>query len=374
MTTDGLRRTSLYDLHVAAGARMVPFAGWEMPVQYAGVTEEHLAVRTRAGLFDVSHMGEVRVDGPDALAVVQRVITNDAARLTVGQGLYSPMCTPSGGIVDDVTVFRTSDRGYLFVVNASTRTKDVAWINTHAEGRAAVVRDVSDDTALLALQGPRAADILADVVGVDLTGLALFHLRDGVMIGGAATRVFHTGYTGEDGFEIACPWDTAPSVWAVLLEAGRAHDTQPVGLGARDTLRLEAALMLYGNDIDETTSPLEAPLAWTVKFEKGDFTGRDVLLRQRTDGVARRLAGFEVTERAIPRQHCPIEADGHVVGEVTSGSFAPFLKRPLGMGYVPSALSVAGTPLGIEIRGKPATATVVKLPFYRRQKISKEVR
>jgi aminomethyltransferase len=303
------------------------------------------------------------------------VITNDAARLTIGQGLYSPMCTPSGGIVDDVTVFRTADRAYLFVVNASTRAKDVTWINTHAEGRAAVVRDVSDETALLALQGPRAAGILADAAGVDLSGLAPFHFRDRVVIGGATTRVFHTGYTGEDGFEIACPWDNAPSVWTALLAAGRVHDTQPVGLGARDTLRLEAALMLYGNDIDETTSPLEAPLAWTVKFEKGDFTGRDVLLRQRTDGLARRLAGFEVTERAIPRQHCPIfEAGGHVVGEVTSGSFAPFLKRPLGMGYVPSALSVAGTPIRIEIRGKPAAASVVKLPFYRRKKIPTEVR
>jgi len=374
MAAEGLRRTSLYDLHVTAGARMVPFAGWEMPVQYAGVTEEHLAVRTGAGLFDVSHMGEVRVEGRDALAVVQRVITNDAARLTIGQGLYSPMCTPSGGIVDDVTVFRTADRAYLFVVNASTRVKDVTWINTHAEGRAAVVRDVSDETALLALQGPRAASILAEAAGVDLSGLAPFHFRDRVVIGGAATRVFHTGYTGEDGFEIACPWDNAPSVWTALLAAGRVHDTQPVGLGARDTLRLEAALMLYGNDIDETTSPLEAPLAWTVKFEKGDFTGRDVLLRQRTDGLARRLVGFEVTERAIPRQHCPIEAGGHVVGEVTSGSFAPFLKRPLGMGYVPSALSVAGTPIRIEIRGKPAAASVVKLPFYRRKKIPTEVR
>jgi len=368
VTAETLRRTSLYDAHVAAGARMVPFAGWEMPVQYAGVTEEHLAVRTHAGMFDVSHMGEVQVEGPDALAVVQRTITNDAGRLGVGQGLYSPMCTPSGGIVDDVTVFRTGDRAYLFVVNASTRGKDVAWIRTHAERRDVSVRDVSDDTALLALQGPRAAGILTDATGVDLSGVAPFNLLDGVVIGGIAARVFHTGYTGEDGFEIACPWDTAPRVWTTLLEAGRGAGAQPVGLGARDTLRLEAAFMLYGNDIDETTTPLEAPLAWTVKFEKGDFSGRDALLHQRTAGVSRRLVGFDVTDRAIPRQHCPIESGGQVVGEVTSGSFAPFLKRPLGMGYVPSALSAAGTPIRIDVRGKPAAAVVAKLPFYRRKK------
>jgi aminomethyltransferase len=339
-----------------------------MPVQYAGVTEEHLAVRTHAGLFDVSHMGEIEVEGPEALAVVQRTITNDAGRLAVGQGLYSPMCTPSGGIVDDVTVFRTGDRAYLYVVNASTRSKDVAWIRSHAERRDAAVRDVSDSTALLALQGPRARGVCSAATGVDLSGLAPFHLRDGVVIDGIATRVFHTGYTGEDGFEIACPWDAAPRVWTALLKAGRGESAQPVGLGARDTLRLEAALMLYGNDIDETTSPLEAPLAWTVKFEKGDFSGRDALLRQRAAGVTRRLVGFEVTDRAIPRQHCPIEAGGQVVGEVTSGSFAPFLKRPLGMGYVPTALAAPGTPIRIDVRGKRAAASVVKLPFYRRKK------
>lgn len=373
MSTEALRRTSLYDAHRAAGARMVAFAGWEMPVQYTGVTDEHMAVRTRAGLFDVSHMGEVQIEGADALAVVQRVITNDASRLDVGQGLYSPMCTPAGGIVDDVTVFRLGPEAYLFVVNASRRATDVAWIRSQAEGRAAIVRDVSDDVALLALQGPRAARILGRAGGPRPLALAPFHLCEGVVIGGAATRVFRTGYTGEDGFEIACAWNAAPDVWAALLDAGRVDGLRPAGLGARDTLRLEAAFMLYGNDIDETTSPLEAPLAWTVKFEKGDFAGREALLRQREAGVSRRLVGFEVVERAIPRPHCPILADGRTVGEVTSGSFAPFLKRPVGMGYVPRALSAAGTAMRIDVRGKPAAATVVKLPFYRRAKTEAEV-
>ncbi len=351
---------------------MVPFAGWEMPVQYAGVTVEHLAVRTRAGVFDVSHMGEVRVEGPDALAVVQRVITNDAARLAVGQGLYSPMCTPTGGIVDDVTVFRVGGQAYLFVVNAATREKDVAWIVEHARGHAADVRDVSDDVALLALQGPRAVAVLAGASGVEIGTLPPFHFRDAVPIAGTTAQVMRTGYTGEDGFEIACPWDDAPGVWAALRDAGAAHGLQPAGLGARDTLRLEAAFMLYGNDIDETISPLEAPLAWTVKFEKGEFTGREVLLRQRSGGVARRLVGFEAADRAIPRQHYPILAGGEKVGEVTSGTFAPFLQRPLGMGYVPIALSVVGTTIGIEVRERTAPARVVKLPFYRRKKSQTE--
>ncbi len=361
-----LRRTSLYDVHRAAGARMVPFAGWEMPVQYTGVTEEHMAVRTRVGLFDISHMGEIRIEGPEALPAIQRVITNDAARLAVGQGLYTPMCAPQGGIIDDVIVFRVADRAYLLVVNAATRAKDLGWIRDHAGG--ATPRDASDDMALLALQGPRAGAVLEASSGADLAPLPPFHLREGVVIAGVPTMVSRTGYTGEDGFEIACPWDDAPAVWVALVEAGGTHGLLPAGLGARDTLRLEAGLMLYGQDIDETTSPLEAPLGWTVKFDKGAFNGREALLRQRTDGVKRRLVGFETTDQVIPRQHHAICADGQRRGEVTSGTFAPFLRRPLGMGYVPIALSVAGSDLGVEVRGKIAPARVVRLPFYRRPK------
>jgi aminomethyltransferase len=313
-------------------------------------------------------MGEVRVEGAGALAVVQRVITNDAARLAVGEGLYSPMCTAAGGIVDDVTVFRVGEQAYLFVVNAGTRTKDVAWIVDHARNHAATVRDISDQVALLALQGPRAMVVMAGASGVDLAALPPFHFRDAVPIAGTRGLVMRTGYTGEDGLEIACPWDDAPKIWDALMDAGTTHGLRPIGLGARDTLRLEAAFRLYGNDIDETTSPLEALLAWTVKFDKGDFTGRDALLRQQTSGVARRFIGFEVTDRAIPRQHYRIVADGQVVGEVTSGTFAPFLQRALGMGYVPTPLTGVGTAIGIEVRGKTVAAHVVKLPFYRRKK------
>ncbi|MDR7418466.1 MAG: glycine cleavage system aminomethyltransferase GcvT [Armatimonadota bacterium] len=366
MTDQPLRRTSLYDAHVAAGGRVVPFAGWELPVQYTGISEEHQAVRTRAGLFDVSHMGEVRVEGPEALEAVQRLLTNDAARLAVGQGLYSPMCLPSGGIIDDVTVFRVAEHAYLLVVNAATRAKDVAWIREQAG--TAIVRDLSDETALLALQGPRAGAILDGAGGGVATTLPFFHLADGVSVGGVRCTVSRTGYTGEDGFEIACAWDRAPAVWAALMEAGKAHGLVPAGLGARDTLRLEAGMMLYGNDIDETTTPLEAPLGWTVKLNKAAFIGREALMRQKAEGVTRRLVGLEAAERAIPRPHYGIAVDGQRVGVVTSGTFSPTLRRPIGMGYVPVALAAPGTAVQLDVRGRPAPATVVRLPFYRRPK------
>ena len=363
---NALRRTSLYAAHRAAGARLVPFAGWEMPLQYASIVAEHVAVRTRAGLFDVSHMGEIRVEGPGALAVVQRLITNDAGRLPVGGGLYTPMCLPSGGIVDDVTVFRVAEDAYLFVVNAARREHDAAWITEHAAGAAAVVRDVSDATALLAVQGPRAATILARLAGDEVAALPRFHARDGVRIAGVPTWVSRTGYTGEDGFELAVPWDDAPRVWAALLEAGQSEGLMAAGLGARDTLRLEAGYMLYGNDIDETTTPLEAPLTWTVKFDKGEFIGRDALARQRATGVTRRLVGFEVVDRAIARPAQEIWADGGRVGRVTSGTFAPTLQRSIGLGYVSATHAAVGTMLQIQIRGVGVPARVVRLPFYRR--------
>ncbi|MDR7421015.1 MAG: glycine cleavage system aminomethyltransferase GcvT [Armatimonadota bacterium] len=369
---EGLRRTPLHEAHVAAGGRMVPFAGWELPVQYRGIGEEHTAVRTAAGLFDVSHMGEIWVEGPRALDAVQRLITNDAGRLAVGQGLYSPMCLPTGGIVDDVTVFRVADHAYLFVVNAATRAKDVAWIEEHAGG--AVVRDASDETALLALQGPRAAAVLEAATGRAFDGLRRFHLIGGVALAGTRVTVSRTGYTGEDGFEIAVLPELAPAVWEALLTAGRPHGLVPAGLGARDTLRLEAAYMLYGNDIDETTSPLEAPLGWTVKLDKAGFIGREALLAQKTAGVGRRLVGFEIADRAIPRQHCAIWADQAPAGEVTSGSFSPTLRRPIGLGYVPAALALPGAALQIEVRDRRVPATVVRLPFYRRPAGSGETR
>lgn len=362
--SESLRRTALYDVHVAAGARMVSFAGWAMPVQYAGVTEEHQAVRTHAGLFDVSHMGEVVIEGAAALAAVQRVITNDAARLAVGGGLYTPMCTPAGGIIDDIVVFRTAEQRYLCVVNAATREKDVAWMQASAGD--AAVRDVSDETALLALQGPRAAAVLAAASGTDLVALGRFQWRTGLEIAGASATVSRTGYTGEDGFEIACHWGAAPAVWDALIAAGRPFGLVPVGLAARDTLRLEAGLMLYGSDISEDTTPLEAPLAWTVKFDKGEFIGRAALLAQRAAGPRRRLVGFEIADRAIARQHCRVQVGGHEVGEVTSGTFAPTLGRPIGMAYVSTEYAAAGTELGVVVRDRLVPARVVRLPFYRR--------
>ena len=360
-----LRRTPLYDRHARLGARLVEFGGWEMPVQYAGIVEEHRAVRTAAGIFDVSHMGEVELEGPGALASVQQLITNDAGRLDIGGGLYTPMCLPSGGIVDDLTVFRTGAQRYLLVVNASTAAKDFAWIAEHT--RDAQARDRSAEWGLLALQGPRAGAILQRLTRPDPTALPAFHIITGAEVAGVGgCFISRTGYTGEDGYEIGCPWDQAPRLWDALLEGGVPDGLVPAGLGARDTLRLEAALMLYGNDIDETTTPLEAPLGWTVKLEKGAFIGREVLVRQMAEGTVRKLAGFEMTERAIPRHGYPLRIDGRAVGQVTSGTFGPWLGKSIGMGYVAREHAKPGTALGVEIRGKTTRAAVVKLPFYRR--------
>lgn len=364
MAVGQLKRTSLYPLHVAAGARMVEFGGWKMPVQYAGILEEHRTVRSGAGLFDVSHMGEVLVEGIGALETVQRLVTNDAGRLAVGQGMYTPMCTPAGGILDDVTVFRLADRRFLFIVNAATTAKDFAWIAQHTQN--ADVHDRSLQTALLALQGPKAQTILQRLTRTDLGSLRHFHVSDNVEVGGVRTLLSRSGYTGEDGFEIACQWEEAPRVWGALIEAGRADGLVQVGLGARDTLRLEAGIMLYGNDIDETTTPLEAPLGWTVKWDKGEFIGRAALLQQKERGVERRLIGFEITERAIPRAGYPLRAGGLQIGQVTSGTFGPWVNKSIGMGYVKKQHALPGAQIDVEIRGKPARATVVKLPFYKR--------
>lgn len=359
-----LTRTSLYEAHVHAGARMVDFAGWEMPVQYTSILAEHRAVRTRAGLFDVSHMGEVEVVGTGATETIQRLVPNDASRLALGQGMYTPMCTPSGGIVDDVTVFRLADQRWWLVVNAATTAKDVAWIRTHTQN--AEIRDVSADVALVALQGPRAQGILQRLTQFDLAALAFFHLAERVEVGGVRSTISRTGYTGEDGFELACAWEAAPTLWAALIEVGRPEGLIPVGLGARDTLRLEAGLMLYGMDIDETTSPLEAPLGWTVKWEKGDFIGREALLQQKAHGVERKLVGLEMVDRAVPRHGYALIAGGGAVGHVTSGTFGPTVEKGIGMGYLSKAHTKPGTMIAVEVRGNRAQARVVKLPFYRR--------
>lgn len=365
-----LKKTPLNAAHVALGARLVPFAGWEMPLQYAGVVEEHMAVRTRAGLFDVSHMGEIELAGPGALEAVQHVTCNDASKLHVGQIQYSGLTTPEGTFVDDLLVYRFGPSHFLLVVNAGNIDKDVAWIAARAREAAPQVAIVnsSDRYALLALQGPRAQIVLQALTGIDLAAVKYYWFAHGEVAGVRGT-VSRTGYTGEDGFEIMVPSALAWRVWDALLQAGRTEGLVPCGLGARDTLRLEAAMRLYGNDIDDTTTVLEAGLGWIVGWEKPEFLGRDALHAQKARGPARTLVGFAVaTDRAIARRGYAVLHDGQVVGTVTSGTYAPFLKKAIGLAYVPTALAAPGTSLDIDIRGKYARATIVPLPFYKRPK------
>jgi aminomethyltransferase len=357
-----LQRTPLFDVHVKAGARMVPFGGWEMPVQYAGIVEEHRAVRRAAGLFDVSHMGEFEVEGPDALAVVQRLTTNDAAALEVGQVQYSLLCRPDGGIVDDLTLYRLADDRFMLVVNASNIPKDWRWVTEHGQGRARW-SDVSAATALLAVQGPRAEALVGRVADGDVTGIGYYRFRRGA-VAGAPALLSRTGYTGEDGFELYLPAERAEGAWHALVEAGRDAGLQPVGLGARDTLRLEMRYALYGNDIDETTNPLEAGLGWVVRPAKGDFLGRGAIEAARAAGVARKLVGFEMAEPSVPRHGYRVLHAGAPVGQVTSGTFGPSVERYIGMAYVPTALSAVGSAFDVEIRGQARAARVVRTPFH----------
>ncbi len=343
----------------------MPFAGWLMPVQYEGIKAEHEAVRTRAGLFDVSHMGEILIEGPRAVAEVDRLVTNDVSRLAVGQALYTVCCDEAGRILDDLIVYRLEDEKMLVVCNASNREKIVA----HFAANLALGtpwNDVSDGWALLALQGPRAADILRDLgAPAEVSALPSFHVAR-ASLAGVDLWAARTGYTGEDGFELFCAAEDAVPLWRALLEAGKPHGLAPVGLGARDTLRLEARLMLYGNDIDEQTNPFEAGLGWVVKLDRGDFIGRDALKAIKAGGIERKLIGFEMVGRGIARHGYPIVVDGERVGEVTSGSPGPTVGRHIGLGYVPKSLAKPGTKLGIEIRGKVVDAVVVTTPFYER--------
>jgi aminomethyltransferase len=363
-TTQVLKKTALHDIHRQIGARMVEFAGWDMPVQYAGPIPEHMAVRTAAGLFDVSHMGELEIRGPEAEANTQRLTPNDAGRLAVGQCQYSALTTPEGTFVDDVLVYRMAADRFFLCCNASNQTKDFDWIRTHVQGRVDVV-DRSAEFTLLALQGPRAAEILQPLTSIALQDMKSYRFAIGA-VAGVEAIVSRTGYTGEDGFELYFDPRHSEAVWSRLLEAGRAYGLQPAGLAARNTLRLEARLALYGNDIDETTTVLEADLAWICKFDKGDFIGREALLRQRESGPARKLVGFQMVDRGVARDHYPVEMDGRRVGQVTSGSPAPFLKSNIGLTYLRADSSAVGTELQVVIRGEPAKARVVPTPFYRR--------
>jgi aminomethyltransferase len=362
-----LRQTPLHAIHVALGARMVPFAGWEMPVQYKGVTQEHGAVRNAVGLFDVSHMGELYFDGPAAGACIDSVVTNDVQALAVGRALYTVACNERGKILDDLIVYRLQDQRYLVVCNASNLEKMSAHFEQRVAGRCGF-SDRSEQTALLALQGPRSIDVLR---ALDPQSRALALTRFGVahdlQLAGVTQTVARTGYTGEDGFELFCASGDATRLWNALSDAGKACGLEPIGLAARDTLRLEARLSLYGHELDEDTEPLEAGLGWVVKLNKGDFLGREALQRAKAQPSPRKLVGFEMVGRGIARQGYPIlDRDGRPVGIVTSGAPGLSVAKNIGLGYVPADSTAIGTSLGIEIRGKAVEARVCATPFYKR--------
>ncbi len=361
-----LRKTPLHAVHRDSGAKMVPFGGWDMPVEYSGLIAEHTAVRSAAGLFDVSHMGQFEVEGEEALAFLQRVTSNDVSKLVDGQAQYSSLPMPSGCPVDDVIVYRRSERRYLVVVNAANVEKDWRWLLDQKPSGCGL-HDLSEQFALLALQGPKAEAILQGLTPVDLSAVGFYRFAEGTVDGHPAI-VARTGYTGEDGFEIFVAPAAAPALWRRIVEAGAPSGLLPAGLGARDTLRLEARMMLYGNDMDETTTLVEAGLGWIVSTHeaKGDFNGRAVLAEQKAKGAPRRLVGFEMTERGIPRHGYPVALDGEVVGAVTSGTFAPFLQKSIGLCYLPTPRAAVGTEIAVEIRGRRTAARVVPTPFYKR--------
>jgi aminomethyltransferase len=362
-----LRRTSLYDEHKKLGARIVPFAGWEMPVQYKGIVDEHKAVRTAAGLFDVSHMGEIALHGEHAASVVDYLVTGLASGLEDGRALYTCAVNEGGTFLDDLIVYRTGRESFLIVCNAGNRDKISAHFRKAAQDHCEF-QDRSDEVALLALQGPKAMRILAEA-GRDAAAcgeLKSFQFRDAVVANVAGT-VARTGYTGEDGVEIFCAWNDAPALWRTLLTLGQPHGLEPVGLGARDTLRLEARLALYGNDIDETTNPLEAGLGRLVAWDKPMFIGKDALVREKQKGPARKLVGFEMTGRGIARHGYPLlDASGAAVGICTSGGPSPTLGKNIGLGYLPVGMTDVGTRFLVDCRGKSVEAVVIKTPFYKR--------
>jgi aminomethyltransferase len=347
---------------VKAGAKMVPFGGWEMPVQYSGIIEEHRTVRRVAGLFDVSHMGEFELQGPDAVAILQKLTTNDVGGLHVGQVQYSLLCDEDGGIVDDLTLSRLADDRFMLTVNAANIDKDWSWVTERGSGNARW-ENLSDTTALLAVQGPKAEALIQRLADRDLTSLAYYHFIHGAVAGTPAI-ISRTGYTGEDGFELYVKARESERLWHDLLYVGREDGIVPIGLGARDTLRLEMKYALYGNDIDETTNPIEAGLGWVVKLAKGDFIGRAAIEKAKAEGPRRKLGGFEMVDRAVPRHGYQIMKDGREVGHVTSGSYGPWVDKYIGVGYVAVEHSGVGCEIDVEVRGKGQQARVVQTPFY----------
>jgi aminomethyltransferase len=356
-----LKRTPLYSAHVKAGARMVEFGGWEMPVQYTGIIEEHRRVRAAVGLFDVSHMGELEVEGPSALGALQALTTNDVSALEIGQVQYSLFCYPEGGIVDDLTVYRLAADRFMVTVNASNIDKDWAWVTEHGSG--ARWRNLSAETGLIAVQGPRAEVLVAGLADVGARAIGYYRFARGT-VGGVATLISRTGYTGEDGFELYAPWSDTERLWTALLDAGDKLEAGPIGLGARDTLRLEMRYALYGNDIDQTTNPLEAGLGWVVKPAKGEFIGKAAIERVRAEGPRRKLVGIEMADRSVARHGYPVLGGGRRAGEVTSGTFGPSVGKSIAMAYVETPLAAIGTAVDVEIRGQARPARVVKTPFH----------
>jgi aminomethyltransferase len=365
-TTAEIRKTALNAVHRRMGAKMVSFGGWDMPVEYSGIIAEHVAVRTTVGLFDVSHMGEIEIRGPRALDLVQRVTCNNAAKLAVGQAHYSGLMTEAGTFVDDLLVHKISDTHYLLCVNASNQDKDYAHIVRYDTfGAEAQVENAGPRYTQLAIQGPKGPAILQRFTSVPLDQIRYYRFTFG-KVNGVDCLIARTGYTGEDGFEIYFAPEHSEKMWYDLLEAGTPAGIVPCGLGARNTLRLEAGMCLYGHEIDDTTTVWEANLGWICKMDKGDFLGRDVLARQKEAGIQRILVGFEMVDRLIARDACPVYISGEQVGRVTSGSPAPFLKKNIGMAYVPIASSAPGTEIRIGIRANQAAARIIETPFYKR--------
>ena len=360
------RRTPLYEAHLAAGGKLVEFAGWEMPVQYSGVLQEHRAVRTAAGIFDVSHMGEFRVAGEGSEAFLQAMTPNDVAKLKPGRIQYSGLLTEQGTYVDDLLVYRLAEDEFLLVVNAANSAKDFAWLQDHNDA-GVTLEDVSSDYGLIALQGPKAEAILSGLTGTDLTAIRYYAFERGE-VNGRSAIISRTGYTGEDGFELYLAPEDTPAIWDRLMEVGGPKGLIPAGLGARDTLRMEAAMALYGHEIDDSITPLEAGLQWVVKFEPADFIGRQALVAMQEAGLTRKLVGFNVEGRGIARQGHKVVVEGEEVGFVTSGTFSPTLEKALGMAYVPVSMAASGTSVSLDVRGKLLPAVIADLPFYKRAK------
>ncbi len=362
--TERLRETPLHAAHLRLGGKMIAFAGFHLPVHYSrGIRVEHQAVRGTAGLFDVSHMGEIRVSGPEALDFVQQVTVNDAASLSPGRAQYSLLCREDGGMIDDLLVYRLGDTDFLLVVNAANREKDYSWLHGHHKAFDVSLEDHSDAYALLALQGPMADRVLTGLTGLNLEEIRPFAFAPG-KVAEADALLARTGYTGEDGFELFVHPNDAPAVWSAMLEEGTPVGLEPAGLGARDLLRLEMGYSLYGSDLDEEHTPLEAGLGWVVKLDKGDFVGRAALSSQRESGVSRRLAGIQLSEKGFPRPGYPVTSRGEVVGTVTSGTMSPSLGTGIALAYLPSALADPGTDIGIRVRGRDLAGRVVRPPFY----------